>query len=194
MAWRCVAEQEHRVWGLAWDLSLGPSHQSPSMMRKLLIPLLFLAACSDAPAPEPSPTPAPTEAVDPVATPAATAKFNLNTASGDDFRTIPDVDDRMVHEFEEYRPYASIQQFREEIGKYVDGDQVAAYEQYVYVPIDYNESDAETLQQIPGLDAQEAEALVANRPYDSNDAFLEALAAYVTEDERATAATYLAAE
>ena len=60
---------------------------------------------------------------------------------------------RMVHEFEEYRPYKSIQQFRKEIGKYVDQNQVAEYEKYIFVPINENDSDAPTLQQIPGLDA-----------------------------------------
>ena len=46
-------------------------------------------------------------------------KLNLNTATREQFLTIPGVGDRMVREFEEYRPYASIQQFRREIGKYV---------------------------------------------------------------------------
>jgi len=57
---------------------------------------------------------------------------------------------RMVREFLEYRPYISIQQFRREIGKYVEEAQVAEYEQYVYVPVNVNESDAATLQQLPG--------------------------------------------
>jgi hypothetical protein len=37
----------------------------------------------------------------------------------------------MAHEFEEYRPYSSIEQFRREIGKYVDEAEVARLEQYV---------------------------------------------------------------
>ena len=45
--------------------------------------------------------------------------FNLNTTAEADFKMIPGVGDRMAHEFEEYRPYTSIQQFRREIGKYV---------------------------------------------------------------------------
>src|SRR4030095_7563202 len=54
------------------------------------------------------------------------AKLNLNTASQADLlRTIPNFGNRMVHEFEEYRPYKSIFQFRKEIGKYVDQAQVA---------------------------------------------------------------------
>ena len=38
---------------------------------------------------------------------------------------------KMVHEFEEYRPYRSMDQFRREIGKYVDADEVARLESYV---------------------------------------------------------------
>lgn len=119
------------------------------------------------------------------------AKMNINTASEESFRTIPGVGDRMVHEFEEYRPYVSIQQFRQEIGKYVDEETVAAYEQYIFIPIDANESDAATLLQIPGLDETEADALISGRPYDSMEAFENALSEYVSEEELETAKTYM---
>jgi DNA uptake protein ComE-like DNA-binding protein len=123
---------------------------------------------------------------------AAQAKLNVNTASKDDLlKTIPGMGNRMVHEFEEYRPYKSIQQFRKEIGKYVDAGQVAEYEKYIYVPIVVNDADAPTLQQIPGLDANEAQALIAARPFASNDAFLAKLAANVSAAELAVAKTYL---
>ena len=39
----------------------------------------------------------------------------------------------MIHEFEEYRPYAGIEQFRREIGKYVDEDEVARFERYMVI-------------------------------------------------------------
>lgn len=93
--------------------------------------------------------------------------LNLNTASSEEFLTIPDMGNRMVREFEEYRPYISIEQFRREIGKYVDDAQVAAYEAYVYVPVNINESDA---------------------------AFLAELANYLSAEEVAYAANYLEAE
>lgn len=125
---------------------------------------------------------------------APTAKLNLNTASGDEFRTIPSVGDKMVHEFEEYRPYVSIQQFRKEIAKYVSEDQVAAYEQYVYVPIHRNNSDVPTLMQIPGLEQGEADKLAAGRPYESNKAFYDVLSSYVNEEQMATAKTYMKSE
>ena len=97
----------------------------------------------------------------------------------------------MVHEFEEYRPYRSIQQFRLEIGKYVTPEQIVEYEKYVYVPINENDSDALTLQQIPGLDAEEAAKLIAGRPYASRDAFLAKLSENVSPTELEIAKTYL---
>lgn len=134
----------------------------------------------------------------PVATPTAatqepTAKLNLNTASGADFqKAIPNFGTRMAHEFEEYRPYKSIAQFRKEIGKYVDQNTVAEYEKYVFVPIDHNQSDAATLQQIPGLDATEVQELIAGRPYASHDAFLAKLGGKVSTSELTIAKSYMA--
>lgn len=121
-------------------------------------------------------------------------KLNMNTASGEEFRTIPNVGDKMVHEFEEYRPYVSIQQFRKEIGKYVDEEQVAAYEEFVYVPIHRNDSDPATLLQIPGLQEDEAQELVEGRPYETNEDFFDALSSYISDVELEAAKTYMKAE
>jgi DNA uptake protein ComE-like DNA-binding protein len=57
--------------------------------------------------------------------------INLNTASDADILSIPGLGQRMLHEFKEYRPYKAIQQFRREIGKYVDDKEVARLERYV---------------------------------------------------------------
>ena len=164
-----------------------------SFKQTLLVAGLFLAltlsACGAATSPPV--TPASTGSTTSASAPTG-AKVNLNTATGDDFlAAIPGLGNRMVREFQEYRPYASILQFRREIGKYVDEAQVAEYEKYVYVPIDVNESDAATLQQIPGLDEVEANELIAARPFATNESFLTKLAAYVTADEAAVAQTYL---
>jgi DNA uptake protein ComE-like DNA-binding protein len=131
----------------------------------------------------------------PVATAAtATTKLNLNTLTEDQLMsTIPGFSSRMVREFMEYRPYISIQQFRKEIGKYVDAEQVATYEQYVYVPIDADQADAATLQQLPGVDAAIADQLIAGRPYGSSQAFLTKLAGLVSATDAQQAAAYLAA-
>ena len=57
--------------------------------------------------------------------------LNLNTASAEELMSIPGMSSKLVHEFEEYRPYTSMEQFRGEIGKYVDEDEVARLETYV---------------------------------------------------------------
>lgn len=60
--------------------------------------------------------------------------INLNTATDQEILLIPGVGPRMLHEFKEYRPYASIEQFRREIGKYVDKTELARLDQYVARP------------------------------------------------------------
>jgi DNA uptake protein ComE-like DNA-binding protein len=57
--------------------------------------------------------------------------INLNTASREEIMLVPGMGNRMAHEFEEYRPYRNIEQFRKEIGKYVDQTEVARFEKYV---------------------------------------------------------------
>lgn len=122
-------------------------------------------------------------------------KLNLNEASGDDFlNTIPGFGNRMVREFQEYRPYISILQFRREMGKYVDEATIAGYEEYVYVPVDVDESDAATLMQLPGVDETIADSLMAERPFGSNDAFLTTLATHVSPEQANAAAGYLTGE
>ncbi|MDE2999146.1 MAG: helix-hairpin-helix domain-containing protein [Gemmatimonadota bacterium] len=59
--------------------------------------------------------------------------IDLNTATEEEILAIPGVGKRMAHEFEEYRPYTSIEQFRREIGKYVDDREVARLERYVEI-------------------------------------------------------------
>jgi DNA uptake protein ComE-like DNA-binding protein len=59
--------------------------------------------------------------------------IDLNTAKGEEILLIPGVGNRMRHEFEEYRPYRTIEQFRREMGKYVDKNEVARLEQYVTI-------------------------------------------------------------
>jgi DNA uptake protein ComE-like DNA-binding protein len=57
--------------------------------------------------------------------------INLNTGSDEDILSIPGTGKRMLREFKEYRPYTNIEQFRKEIGKYVDKKEVARLERYV---------------------------------------------------------------
>ncbi len=57
--------------------------------------------------------------------------LDLNTASREAIMAVPGMSERMAHEFEEYRPYTDLDQFRREIGKYVDENEVARLERYV---------------------------------------------------------------
>ena len=144
------------------------------------------------PEPVPTPEPAPVPEAAPEAAAAPQVWLNLNTASEETFKTVPGVGDRMAHEFEEYRPYVSIQQFRKEMSKYVSPEQIAEYEKYVFVPIKPSDSDTETLQQIPGLTADEAATLIAARPFADQQAFLDALAPLVSAEELTKAQGMLA--
>lgn len=150
----------------------------------------------------------PTHAQNPTATPSATAlataaataeatlpvftQFNLNTATNDQILSIPNVNSRWLREFTEYRPYVSVTQFKKELSKYgVSAQQLTDWLKYVYVPISVDSSDAETLKQIPGVDDTIAKALIAARPFKTNEAFLLALAKQVTPQQAIFAANYL---
>jgi len=64
---------------------------------------------------------------------AAIVPININTATDAEILKIPGVGPRMLREFKEYRPYTSIEQFRREIGKYVDKAEVARLEKYIVI-------------------------------------------------------------
>lgn len=59
--------------------------------------------------------------------------MDLNTATDAEILLIPGVGNRMLHEFKEYRPYTSMDQFRREIGKYVDKNEVARLERFIAI-------------------------------------------------------------
>ena len=48
--------------------------------------------------------------------------LDLNSAADEEILAIPGIGKRMLHEFKEYRPYKAMEQFRREIGKYIDKD------------------------------------------------------------------------
>ncbi len=66
-------------------------------------------------------------------TDAAIVPININTATDAEILAIPGMGPRMLREFKEYRPYKSIEQFRREIGKYVDKAEVARLEKYIVI-------------------------------------------------------------
>ena len=60
--------------------------------------------------------------------------MDINTASDEDLNTIPGFGPRMLREFKEYRPYTSADQFKKEIGKYVNAKEVARLQSFVVLP------------------------------------------------------------
>ncbi|WP_425235399.1 hypothetical protein [Ulvibacterium sp.] len=109
--------------------------------------------------------------------------FNLNTTAEADFKMIPGVGDRMAHEFEEYRPYTSIQQFRREIGKYVDEEEVSRYENYVFVPVELNSATEDDIKALPGVGNRMAHEFEEYRPYTSMAQFRKEIGKYVDDKE-----------
>ena len=58
---------------------------------------------------------------------------NLNTATDEDFLSIPGAGQKMVHEFKEYRPWKTKAQFDKEISKYVGDKETARLWRYVVI-------------------------------------------------------------
>ncbi len=117
--------------------------------------------------------------------------INLNTATEEEILLVPGVGSRMAHEFDEYRPYPALAQFRREMGKYVDDEQVAAYEQYVFVPIDLNSASDEDILSIPGVGNRMLREFKEYRPYRSIEQFRREMGKYVDDDEVARMERYV---
>lgn len=117
--------------------------------------------------------------------------LNLNDTTDEEVRLVPGVGRRMAHEFEEYRPYAGLPVFRREIGKYVDDDEVARLEQFVFVPIDLNTASDEAIRSIPGLGNRMLREFKEYRPYRRIEEFRREIGKYVDDDEVARLERYV---
>jgi len=120
--------------------------------------------------------------------------INLNAAPRAEILLIPGLSERMAHEFEEYRPYTSLEQFRREIGKYVPATEVARLEQYVFVPMSLNKSSGEAFMTIPRMTQRMVHEFEEYRPYTSFDQFRREIGKYVDQKEVARFERYLVIE
>ena len=120
--------------------------------------------------------------------------INLNTASREEILLVPGMGPRMAHEFEEYRPYKAMAQFRREIGKYVDDDEVARFEQYVFVPIELNTANEDDILSIPGVGKRMLHEFLEYRPYRSLNQFRREIGKYVDDEELARLERYVTLE
>ena len=118
-------------------------------------------------------------------------QINLNTASKAEILLIPGVGNRMLHEFEEYRPYPALAKFHREIDKYVDDAELARLEQYVFVPINLNTATDEDILTIPGLGNRMLREFKEYRPYRSIEQFRREIGKYVNQKELARLERYV---
>ncbi|MBV6521996.1 MAG: hypothetical protein MNPFHGCM_02140 [Gemmatimonadaceae bacterium] len=109
--------------------------------------------------------------------------INLNSASKEEILLIPGVGNRMLHEFEEYRPYKALAQFHREIAKYVKPDELARLEQYVFVPINLNTATDEDILSIPGVGNRMLHEFKEYRPYKGIEQFRREIGKYVNKAE-----------
>jgi len=118
-------------------------------------------------------------------------QINLNTAAPSEILLIPGVGNRMLREFQEYRPYKTIAQFRKEIGKYVDQKEVARLEQYVFVPVNLNSASDADILSIPGTGKRMLREFKEYRPYTNIAQFRKEIGKYVDKKEVARLERYV---
>jgi DNA uptake protein ComE-like DNA-binding protein len=117
--------------------------------------------------------------------------LNLNNATREEILLIPGLGPRMVREFFEYRPYKSLEQFRKEIGKYVNQQEVARLEQYMFVPINLNTASDADILTIPGLGNRMLREFKEYRPYNNIERFRKEIGKYVNAKEVARLERYV---
>lgn len=117
--------------------------------------------------------------------------INLNTASEAEMLLVPGAGPKMAHEFDEYRPWeGGMLRFRREIGKYVDDEEVARLERYVFVPMDLNSASSEDLHTIPGVGDRMVHEFEEYRPYVNMAQFRREMGKYVDDAEVARLERY----
>ena len=117
--------------------------------------------------------------------------LNLNSAPAEEILMIPNLGKRMLHEFQEYRPYENLARFRREMGKYVDDKEVARLEQYVFVPVNLNTATDADIQTIPGVGPRMLHEFKEYRPYDNLEKFRREIGKYVDKNEVARLERYV---
>ena len=117
---------------------------------------------------------------------------NLNLAPRDEIMLIPRAGRRMAREFDEYKPYTGgYAQFRREIGKYVNEQEVAHLEQYTFIPIDLNAASDSAILSIPGMGPKMFHEFKEYRPYPNIEKFRREIGKYVNAKEVARLERYV---
>jgi DNA uptake protein ComE-like DNA-binding protein len=109
--------------------------------------------------------------------------INLNATTDAEINLVPGMGPRMLREFKEYRPYASLAVWRKEMGKYVDAAEVARLEQYVFVPVELNTATDEDILSIPGAGRRMVREFKEYRPWKNEAQFQKEIGKYVNAAE-----------
>ena len=117
--------------------------------------------------------------------------INLNVASEEEMMLVPGVGKKLAHEFEEYRPYVAPEQFRREMGKYIDEAEITRIENYVFVPVNLNTASDDRIQSIPGVGPKMLHEFKEYRPFKSMDQFNREIGKYVDDKELARLGRYV---
>ena len=117
---------------------------------------------------------------------------NLNLSPREEIMLIPRAGRRMAREFDEYKPYnGGYAQFRREIGKYVNEQEVAHLEQYTFIPIDLNTASDSAILSIPGSGPRVLREFKEYRPYPNIEKFRREMGKYWNEKEVARLERYV---
>jgi DNA uptake protein ComE-like DNA-binding protein len=111
--------------------------------------------------------------------------INLNTATAQEILLVPGAGKRMVHEFEEYRPWKTYAQFAKEIGKYVGAEQAAKLAQYTFIPVGLNAATDADILSIPGAGPRMVREFKEYRPWKTKAQFDKEIGKYVGATEAA---------
>jgi len=109
--------------------------------------------------------------------------INLNTATPDEILLVPGAGKRMVHEFDEYRPWKTYGQFSKEIGKYVGADGAAKLAQYTFIPVRLNTATDEDILSIPNAGSRMVREFKEYRPWKTKEQFMKEIGKYVGPKE-----------
>lgn len=117
--------------------------------------------------------------------------MDLNSASREELQLMPGMTNRWMREFNEYRPYENLDEFRREMSKYTDADGVAELEQYVFVPMDLNSASNEDFETIPGMTSRWLREFNEYKPYEDMAEFRREMGKYTNEGEVGRLARYV---
>jgi len=109
--------------------------------------------------------------------------INLNTATPEEILLVPGAGKRMVHEFDEYRPWKTYAQFAREIGKYVGAEQAARLAQYTFIPVPLNTATDADILSIPGAGPRMVREFKEYRPWKTKAQFEKEIGKYVGAGE-----------